>query len=84
MVIPRTPPPDFLASSYRFRWAAIPVERCVQDLKGKRLDNAPDWTVSSFAQFDYPFSGLDRRALLTSLICLATVLPICLLRRSLA
>jgi len=26
---------------------------CVQDLSGKRLDSAPDWSVSAFAQYEY-------------------------------
>lgn len=30
---------------------------CVQDLSGEALDNAPKWTVSSFAQYDNPLTG---------------------------
>ena len=30
---------------------------CVQDLSGEALDNAPEWTVSSFLQFDDQISG---------------------------
>ena len=30
---------------------------CVQDLSGKRLDNAPEWTVSSHVQYDGPLAG---------------------------
>jgi len=31
-----------------------PPDLCVTDLSGDRLDSAPDWSVSSFAQYDYP------------------------------
>jgi iron complex outermembrane receptor protein len=28
------------------------AEACIQDLKGKPIDNAPEWTVSSYIQYD--------------------------------
>jgi iron complex outermembrane receptor protein len=31
---------------------------CVQDLSGERLDGAPNWSVSSFAQYDFPLPWL--------------------------
>jgi iron complex outermembrane receptor protein len=30
-----------------------PIERCVQDLEGKSLDNAPRWSVSTFAMYEF-------------------------------
>jgi iron complex outermembrane receptor protein len=30
-----------------------PVENCVQDLAGKRLDSAPRWSISSFVQYEF-------------------------------
>jgi iron complex outermembrane receptor protein len=30
-----------------------PADLCVQDLTGKRLDNAPRWSVTSFAQYEF-------------------------------
>ena len=30
---------------------------CLQDLTGESLDNAPKWTVSSYAQYDGPLAG---------------------------
>ena len=29
---------------------------CTQDLAGKPLDNAPEWTVSTFLQYEYAFT----------------------------
>jgi len=36
---------------------AAPVA-CTQDLSGRPLDNAPQWTVSTFAQVTYPIGNL--------------------------
>jgi iron complex outermembrane receptor protein len=36
---------------------AVPTN-CTQDLSGRPLDNAPQWTVSSFAQVTYPIGNL--------------------------
>jgi iron complex outermembrane receptor protein len=33
--------------------AFVDPSACVQDLAGKRLDSAPDWSLSMFAQYDY-------------------------------
>ena len=33
------------------------VPDCVQDLTGKPLDNAPEWTVSTYAQLEYSLTG---------------------------
>jgi iron complex outermembrane receptor protein len=30
---------------------------CVRDMAGERLDNAPEWTVSSFMQYEHDFDG---------------------------
>ncbi len=30
---------------------------CTQDLAGKPLDNAPEWTISTFLQYDYTFAN---------------------------
>ena len=32
---------------------------CIQDLSGEALDNAPEWTVSTFAQFDGQVGGTN-------------------------
>jgi iron complex outermembrane receptor protein len=36
----------------KYPW--LDLEACVQDLGGERLNNAPRWSVSSFAQYEYP------------------------------
>ena len=38
---------------------ALPVA-CTQDLSGKPLDNAPQWTISTFAQLTYPIGNLPK------------------------
>lgn len=35
------------------------LAECVQDLTGRELDNAPEWTLSNFAQLDGQFTGTD-------------------------
>ena len=36
---------------------ACKLLRCVQDLAGEPLDNAPEWTVSSFVQYDHDLTA---------------------------
>ncbi|MFV8782521.1 TonB-dependent receptor [Microbulbifer sp. SA54] len=36
---------------------ANPTAPCVADLAGQTLDNAPEWTYSSFAQYEQPLSS---------------------------
>ncbi len=39
--------------------SAFVLADCVQDLTGRELDNAPEWTVSNFAQLDGQFTDTD-------------------------
>lgn len=41
-------------------FAARPSFSCAQDLSGRRLDNAPRWTTSTFAQYEHEIGELER------------------------